>query len=140
MNVNNFTYYISIYFISLVVFLIIDFIWLGFIAKDLYAKSIGHLFAPKVNFVAAFIFYLLFIAGLVVFVVIPGISEGSVSKMIMRAALFGLVTYATYDLTNQATLKDWPVKVTLIDLVWGMFISSSVSWTTYYIVKLFNIS
>jgi uncharacterized membrane protein len=128
-----------IYIVALIVFLIIDFVWLGIIARDLYANTIGHLMTDKINFLAAFLFYLIFIAGLVVFVINPGLAGGSIMKMLPRALFFGLVTYATYDLTNQATLRDWPVKVTLIDLVWGMFISGSVSTITYYILKYFKL-
>ena len=130
--------FVVLYLISLIIFLLIDFVWLAFIAKGLYAKSIGHLMADKVNYVAALVFYLIFIAGLTHFVTLPALSEGMAARMIFSAAFFGFVTYATYDLTNLATLKDWPLKVTLIDLVWGMFISTSVSTLTLWVSKFFN--
>lgn len=130
--------FVVLYLVSLAIFLVIDFIWLAFIAKNLYAKSIGHLMTDKVNFVAAFVFYLIFIAGLTHFVTLPALSKGITSKVIFNAALFGFVTYATYDLTNLATLKDWPLKVTIIDLIWGMFISTSVSTLTLWVSKFFN--
>jgi uncharacterized membrane protein len=117
---------------------VIDFIWLAFIAKNLYARSIGHLMTDKVNFVAAFIFYLVFIGGLTHFVTLPAWQEGITHRVVFNAALFGFVTYATYDLTNLATLKDWPLKVTLIDLIWGMFISTTVSTLTLWFSQFFK--
>ncbi|MGM0438909.1 MAG: DUF2177 family protein [Patescibacteria group bacterium] len=126
--------YIKLYFIALSVFLAIDALWLGFIAKDLYQDQIGFLMKNNVNWVAALIFYLLFILGLVVFVIFPAIEQGEWSRALILGALFGLITYGTYDLTNLATIEGWPIMVTIIDLVWGMFIASSVSTITYFIV------
>ena len=124
---------ILIYITALSIFLLVDFIWLGVIAKNLYAQNIGHLMASKVNFVAAFVFYFIFIAGLLVFSVFPALYAGSLQKAIFMGAFFGFVTYATYDLTNLATLKDWPLSVTIIDLIWGSFIASLVSTLTFLI-------
>jgi uncharacterized membrane protein len=88
---------------------------------------------PDVNWTAAVIFYLLFIAGLVTFVISPAVQKQSWVHAILFGGLFGLITYATYDLTNLATLKDWPLIVTLVDLAWGMVLSASVSVLTYLI-------
>ena len=128
--------YIKMYIIAFIVFLIIDAIWLGLIAKNLYQSEIGHLMTDKPNFIAAGIFYLLFIGGLIYFVINPAISTGDITKLIISAAVFGFMTYATYDLTNLATLKDWPIKVTIIDLIWGTSVSTVVSYVTYIIYKL----
>lgn len=128
--------YVKMYAIALVIFLIIDAIWLGIIAKDLYKEQIGHLMTEKPNLIAAIIFYLIFLVGLVYFVINPAIEAKDFSKLIISAALFGLITYATYDLTNLATLRDWPIKVTIIDLVWGTSLSVIVSSITYYIYNL----
>jgi uncharacterized membrane protein len=126
------------YFIALVMLVIIDLIWLGVIAPQLYRDSIGHLMADKFNLVAAALFYLLFLVGLVYFVINPAVAKESIRYVIISGMLFGLITYATYDLTNLATLKDWPIKLTMIDLVWGTFLSTSVSIATYYIYLLWK--
>lgn len=122
------------YGIVLVVFFAIDMVWLGVIAKNLYAKHLGYLMAPQVNWIAAILFYLLFILGLLVFVIEPALIQQDLLKLVLSAALFGLVTYATYDLTNLATIKDWPMVITLIDLTWGMSLSVIVSTLSYLIL------
>jgi uncharacterized membrane protein len=83
--------------------------------------------------VAAILFYLLFIAGLLVFAVVPGLKAGSLGKALLLGALFGLLTYATYDLTNLATIKDWPLVVTLVDLVWGVVLATSVTLVSFLV-------
>ena len=124
---------IKIYLITLPVFFAIDIIWLGFIAKNFYREHIGQLLAPNVNWTAAIIFYLLFILGLVVFVISPAIEKQSWVYALAFGAFFGLITYATYDLTNLATLKDWSLTVTIVVLLWGMVLSASVSTISYFI-------
>jgi uncharacterized membrane protein len=120
-------YYIKLYLLTLVAFFAIDMLWLGLIAPAFYKKHLGYLMAPSVNWSAALIFYLLFIIGVLVFVIIPGLKEQSLRTIIIRAMLFGLITYSTYDLTNLATIKDWPLAVTIVDLVWGMVLTTLVS-------------
>lgn len=127
--------FIKAYLVSLLVFSAIDAVWLGFIAKNLYARNIGFLMRPQPNWGAAIVFYLLFIAGLVFFAVRPGAGADSLLAIFMTGAFFGLVTYGTYDLTNLATLKDWPLGMTLIDLAWGAFISGSTTLITRMILK-----
>jgi uncharacterized membrane protein len=124
-------YYIKLYFATLIAFFAIDMLWLGLIARTFYRKYLGYIMTPNVNWAAAFIFYLLFIFGILVFVVLPGLESGSLQTTLLRAALFGLVTYATYDLTNLATLKDWPLIVTVVDLLWGMVLSTAVSYVGF---------
>ncbi|MCE7860000.1 MAG: DUF2177 family protein, partial [Chloroflexi bacterium CFX2] len=109
----------KLYLITLLAFLAIDSIWLGLVAPSFYQSQIGYILAENPNFLAAGLFYLLFVLGMVVFVVEPGVREGTLIKAVRRGALFGLVTYATYDLTNLATLEGWPVLVTVVDLAWG---------------------
>jgi uncharacterized membrane protein len=128
-------YYLKLYFASLVVFFAVDMVWLGLVARSFYKKSLGYIMAPAVNWIPAIIFYLLFIVGILVFVVLPGVKEGSLQNTIFRAVLFGLITYATYDLTNLATINQWPLAVTLVDLVWGMVLSTIVSVAGFYIAK-----
>jgi uncharacterized membrane protein len=108
-------------------------VWLVLVAKKFYAAHIGFLLKPDVNWLAAIIFYLLFIGGLVTFVISPAVEKHSWLHALIYGAFFGLVTYATYDLTNLATLKDFPLLVTIVDLVWGMVLSASVSIVTYLI-------
>lgn len=124
---------LKLYGIAFVVFFVVDLIWLGLVAKDLYNKEIGSLLKPDVNWAAAIIFYLLFILGLVIFVINPSVEAGSLSKAMMLGAFFGLVTYATYDLTNLATMRDFTLKITLIDLTWGTFLGFVTSTLTFLI-------
>ena len=119
--------------IAFVVFFAIDIVWLSFIAKKLYQKELGFIMAKKVNWVAAFIFYVLFIVGLVFFAIQPAIQAGDIGVAFLNGSLFGLMTYATYDLTNLATLEKWPLKITIIDLIWGTFLGTSVTVITFLI-------
>ena len=125
--------FVKYYLIALPVFFAIDMLWLGLVAKDFYRGQIGFLMKSDINWTAAIIFYLLFIVGLVIFVITPAIDKGSWKHALLFGALFGFITYATYDLTNLATLKDWPLLVTMVDLVWGAVLAASVSTATYFI-------
>ncbi len=125
------SYYIKLYFATLVVFFAVDMIWLGLVARDFYKKHLGFIMSPEINWYAALIFYLIFIAGVLVFVVIPGIRTDGLTLMLIKAAFFGLITYATYDLTNMATLKNWPAIVTIVDMIWGMVLTTLVSLGGY---------
>ena len=125
--------FLKLYIIALPAFFAIDMIWLGLVAKDFYRAQIGALMKPDVNWVAAIIFYLIFIAGLVVFVITPAMEKGSWIHALLFGALLGLVCYATYDLTNLAVTKDWPLLVTIVDFVWGAVLAAGVSTITYFI-------
>jgi uncharacterized membrane protein len=120
---------VTLYLITLAVFFVIDMVWLGVVAKGFYRKHLGAMLSPKVNWAAALLFYLLFIVGLVVFVIRPALAQGEPLKALLLGAFFGLISYATYDLSNLATLKDWPVIVTVVDLVWGTALGGLVSLT-----------
>ena len=135
----NITTFIKIYLITLPVFFAIDMIWLGLVAKNFYQKHIGQLLAPSVNWTAAISFYLMFIAGMIVFVIYPAIEKNSWTHALIYGAMFGLITYATYDLTNLATLKDWSLTVTIADMIWGAVLSSSVSTISYFLAQKFAI-
>ena len=128
--------YVKMYVIAFIAFVVIDAIWLMFISKNLYSTELGHLMADKAKLMPAIIFYLIFLVGLVYFVINPAILNNDLPKLLLSAALFGLITYATYDLTNLATLKDWPIKITIIDLIWGTFLSTAVSYITWVVYKL----
>ena len=127
--------FLKLFGIALPVFFAIDMLWLGFIAKDFYAKQIGGIMKPDINWTAAIIFYLIFIAGLVVFVITPAVLKNSWTHAVLMGALFGFVCYATYDLTNLAVAKDWPLLVTIIDLIWGAVLAASVSVITFLIAS-----
>jgi uncharacterized membrane protein len=128
-------FYIKLYLATLFAFFVIDMVWLGLVARSFYRKQLGFLLSPQTNWVAAIIFYLLFVGGILVFVVLPGLEDDSLRTTILRAALFGLVTYATYDLTNLATVKNWPLAVTIVDLAWGTFLSIAVSCAGFFAGK-----
>ena len=127
--------FIKLFAIAFPVFFFIDMIWLGIISKNFYRAQIGALMKPDINWTAALIFYLIFIAGLVVFVIAPAMEKHSWMHAILFGALFGLVCYATYDLTNLAVAKDWPLLVTIVDLAWGAVLAASVSTITYLIAS-----
>jgi len=122
---------IYLYLICLGAFLVIDLTWLGVVARNFYRRQIGELMADSTNWVAAFTFYLLFVVGVVLFVVNPAIQKESLAWSVGIGFLFGLITYATYDLTNLATLANWPLRLTLVDLLWGGVLSASVSLVGY---------
>ncbi len=126
---------IKTFLVAFAVFLGIDMLWLTIIASKFYKSQIGHLMADKAKLLPAAIFYLLFIAAMIYFVIVPALEHQNLTRLIISAAIFGLVTYATYDLTNMATLKDWPLLVTVVDIAWGTFISLAVSLITYFIRK-----
>ena len=127
--------FIKLYTIALPVFIALDVTWVGLIAKSFYKKQIGSLLKPDINWTAAILFYLLFIIGLVVFVITPAVEKNSWTHALLFGALFGLVCYATYDLTNLALAKDWPLLVTIVDLAWGAILAASVSVVTYFIAS-----
>ncbi|MEI6890393.1 MAG: DUF2177 family protein [Bacteroidota bacterium] len=129
------SHYLKLYFATLAVFFAVDMVWLVLIARSFYKKHLGYIMSPTINWIPAIIFYILFVVGLLVFVVIPGVKENSLQSTFLRAVLFGLITYATYDLTNLATINQWPLAVTLVDLVWGMVLSSIVSVAGFYLAK-----
>lgn len=128
---------LKVYLLTIVVFFLVDIIWLGVISKNLYKNYLGHLMAPKVNWTAALIFYALFIAGLVFFVINPALAKDSLMYAILAGGFFGLITYGTYDLTNLATLKDWPLNITIIDPIWGTVLNALTSGITFTVVQKF---
>ena len=127
--------FLKLYPIALPVFFALDMVWLGLVAKNFYRDQIGVLMKDDINWMAAIAFYLLFIAGLVLFVIGPAIERNSWVHALVFGALFGFISYATYDLTNLATLKDWPLLVTIVDLAWGAVLAASVSTATYFIAR-----
>lgn len=116
-------------------FLAMDALWLGIISTGFYQQAIGHLLAPKPDFIAAAAFYLIYLAGTFYFAVWPAFRDGKIKTALISGAFFGFVAYATYDLTNAATLKDWPLSMTLIDLIWGTVLTGTCAgisaWTGF---------
>lgn len=123
----------KLFIITVPVFFAVDMVWLGLVANNFYKDKIGGLMRTEVLWAPAILFYLLFVAGLVYFVINPAIETGSWVQAAAKGALFGLITYATYDLTNLATLKDWPLSVAIVDLIWGTALGSIVSVLVYAI-------
>lgn len=111
--------YIAGYVAAMIAMMLLDTLWIGFIAAEMYQSGIGHLMATKPNLIAALVFYIIFIAGLMVFAIAPAKNWQSTIKL---AALYGFFTYSTYELTNMATLRNWPIGMSLIDIAWGVFI------------------
>ena len=126
------------YALTFVVFFIVDMAWLGFIAKDMYKKYLGDLLSEQVNWAAAIVFYLLFIVGIFIFAILPSVEKNSWVSALTLGALFGFFTYATYDLTNLATLKGWPLTIVFIDIIWGSVLTAIVSTAGFYITNFIN--
>jgi uncharacterized membrane protein len=124
-------YYLKLYLLTFIAFLAIDAVWLGLVAKDFYAKHLGYLMGGQANLLAALFFYLIFVVAILVLIVVPNL-QAPLAKTLLMAALFGFASYATYDLTNLATIKDWPLIVTVVDLIWG----TSIATVTAFIARL----
>lgn len=112
------------YLATLVPFIVLDGLWLGLVAQTFYQSQIGFIMTKNPIWAAAIVFYLLYVAGMVVFTVQPSLNAGGLSRAAARGAFFGLIAYATYDLTNLATLQNWPIAVTVVDLIWGATVSA----------------
>ncbi len=125
--------FVKTYLVAFVVFFLIDIVWLVVVARKLYQKELGYIMSSQPNWFAAMLFYLLFITGVVFFVINPSLAKESWSYALLVGMFFGLITYSTYDLTNLATLKDWPLKITIIDLIWGTSLGGLVSTITFFI-------
>ncbi|HMA68253.1 MAG TPA: DUF2177 family protein [Candidatus Mcinerneyibacterium sp.] len=131
--------YIKAYLITFIIFFLIDLLWLGLIAKSLYRKHIGFLLKDNFNMPIAIIFYMVFIGGLIFFVINRAASINSWQYALFAGMLFGFITYSTYDITNLATLKNWPVAITIIDIIWGTVLCGTTSIISYKIINHFNI-
>ena len=127
------SFWLKLYLLTVPVFFAIDMIWLGLVAKPFYQNNLRHLLSPQVNWTAALVFYFIYIIGILFFAVRPGLDAGSLAKACAFGALFGFFTYATYDLTNLATLRDWPMVVVVVDIAWGTVLCTLVSCGSYLI-------
>lgn len=128
---------IFLYIITLLSVVTLDLTWFK-LSSSFYVKEIGFLFGEKINFIPAIIFYLIYAIGIVYFVINPNIANGgSYIKVLVIGAFFGLIAYGTYDFTNHATIKNWPIIVTIVDIIWGMFVTSATSLFAFYLSKFF---
>ena len=134
------TFYLTAYAIATITLFILDFIWLGFVAKGFYADQLGHLMADNVKYGIAAAFYMTYTIGIVVFAVKPAIEANTILMAFGYGALFGFLAYGTYDFTNMATLKDWPVKMSIVDIIWGTTLTATVSAVTYFAITKLNIT
>ncbi|MCF8463524.1 MAG: DUF2177 family protein [Flavobacteriales bacterium] len=123
------------YLLTTVVFFAIDLTWIGLVAKKFYWEQLGGLLKENVNWAAALIFYLIYIVGIFIFSILPAVENDSVKHAMLYGALFGFFCYATYDLTNLATLKGFPLKVVFVDIIWGIVLTGAVSTAGFYITR-----
>ncbi len=131
----NLIFYIKLYLIAVPIFFIVDMLWLGLVARNFYQKHLGFILSPEVNWTAAITFYLIYIAGIIFFAVLPALEKESLARAIVWGGLFGFFTYATYDLTNMALIKGWPLKVVIVDVAWGFFLCATVAALTFKAAK-----
>lgn len=122
------------YAVCLITFLLCDAVWIGLVALSFYKRHLGHLFTPKPFWAAAVLFYLIYVGGVVRFVVIPSAETHSLKHLLVSAAVFGICTFGAYDLTNWATLRDWPAVVVVVDMAWGVIVTSAISTAGYFFV------
>jgi uncharacterized membrane protein len=119
--------YLKLYAAVVPAFFAIDMLWLGVIADDFYRRRLGHLLSADVLWPAALAFYLIYIAGILLFAVVPGLRAASLRKTLLLAAGFGFFTYSTYELTNMATLPDWPISIVVVDILWGIVLCTTTA-------------
>ncbi len=125
------------YLITFIVYFTIEMVWLGLLARKIYEKHLGYLMADKPNLMVSLIYFIIVVWGLIFFAIYPALTKSSLSYAIIAGALFGFMTYATYSMTNLATLKDWPLFITLIDVSWGTVLNSLTAGLSFYIIKMF---
>ena len=128
-------FYLKLYVLTIPVFFIIDIVWLGVIAKGFYRRHLGFILSPDVNWVAAIVFYLMYIVGILFFAVRPALTSSSMQQAALLGGLYGFFTYATYDFTNLATIKDWPPIIVVVDVLWGVCLCTVVSMLSFAIAK-----
>ncbi len=129
--------FVAGYVATLVAFVAVDMVWLGITVERLYRPAIGDILSASVNLPAAIVFYLIFPVGLTIFAVLPAVKDQSATHAALFGALFGFFAYATYDLTNQATLRNWPTQLTLIDLAWGSALAAFAATIGYLTASRF---
>ena len=131
----NISFYLKLYALTIPIFFIIDLLWLGVIARGFYRRKLSFILSADVNWAAAVIFYLIYIAGILFFAVRPALANNSWRDAVILGSLFGFFTYATYDLTNLATIKDWPLIIVVVDILWGVCLCTLVAYLSFMISK-----
>ena len=127
--------FLLVYAITLPIFFGIDLVWLGVVANAFYPRHLGHLLGDSVRWAPAILFYLVYIAGIVFFAIKPAVEAGNARLALVNGAFLGFLAYATYDLTNQATMRDWPLIVTVVDLMWGTVLTGTVAVVSYLVSR-----
>ena len=125
-------FHIKLYLLTVPIFFLIDIAWLGYLGRGFYKKQIGFILSDQVNWAAAIAFYLIYIVGILVVAVLPALEQGSFRRAVVWGALFGFSTYATYDLTNMATIKGWPLAMVVVDILWGTLLCTLVAGGSFY--------
>ena len=128
-------FFLKLYLLTLPIFFFFDIIWLGYIAKGFYRQNLAFILSPEVNWPAAAAFYLIYIAGILFFGVVPAIERASLMRALVCGGLYGFFTYATYDLTNMALIKGWPLKIVLVDISWGIVLCAVVSMLSFGVAR-----
>jgi uncharacterized membrane protein len=130
--------FLRLYCVGAVVCFGLDLVWLGVVARGFYQRHLGYIMRPDVQWVPAVLFYLIYVAALVVFVVMPAVEKQSLARALLLGAFFGLAAYAAYDLTSLALIKDYPLVAALVDLAWGATLSAVVSGAVYLAAQLWR--
>lgn len=130
--------YITAYLTTAIVFFAIDYVWLSQIATRFYFDRLGHILLDKPNMAAAGGFYVIYVVGLVIFAVAPALKAETVLTALVLGALFGFFTYATYDMTNYATLKGWPFIVVVVDVAWGTVLGATAAMAGYLLTRMIS--
>ncbi|MFR3684749.1 MAG: DUF2177 family protein [Enterococcus sp.] len=128
---------LKLFGVAAVSFLVLDLLWLLVFARRMYQDNWGHLMG-ETKIVPAVIFYVIYLIGILFFIVNPALEKGSLFYAIAAGGFLGLLCYGTYDLTNMATLNNWPAMVTIVDLIWGTFVTAAVSGITVFVAQQFN--
>ena len=124
---------VKLYLLTVPVFFLIDIVWLGWLGREFYKRQIGFILSDKVNWSAAAVFYLIYIAGILIFAVLPALDKNLPTRAMLYGALFGFFTYATYDLTNMATIRGWPLAMVVVDILWGTILCTLVAAGSFYV-------
>ena len=128
----TYLFYVKLYLLTVPVFFLIDIVWLGWLGREFYRKQIGFILSDRVNWWAAGAFYLVYIAGILIVAVIPALEREQAARAVVWGALFGFFTYATYDLTNMATIEGWPLAMVVVDVLWGTILCALVATVSFF--------
>lgn len=131
----NALFYVKLYLLTVPVFFLIDLVWLGVVARGFYRRHLAFVLSPDVNWPAAITFYLIYIIGILLFAVVPALERASLARALVWGGLYGFFTYATYDLTNMALIKGWPLKIVVVDILWGMVLCAGVAVSSFRIAR-----